>query len=69
MKKAAPATATVMAPSMMKSQRHARSPRAPSMLLVIAAAMRPEKAPEMSEPAKRYVVRTLSSLRVYQQLR
>jgi len=39
------------------------------MLLVMPAAMRPEKAPEMRDPAYRYVVRTLSSLRVYQQLR
>ncbi len=68
-KTAAMATATVMTPSIKNSHRHALKPLAPSRLPVMPAEMRPEKAPEMSEPAYRYVVRTPSSFRVYQQLR
>ena len=50
MKKAAAAITTVIAPSMMKSQRHAKIPALPSIPLVIPAAIKPEKAPEIREP-------------------
>lgn len=84
-KMAITATAIVTAPSMMNSQRleklekactkpehssyQARKPSLLSMPLVIPAAMRPEKAPERSEPEYRAAVRKPSSLRVYQALK
>jgi hypothetical protein len=67
--KAAIATAMVMTPSMRTSQRQARQPRSPSMFPVMPAEIKPEKAPEIKEPVYKYVVRTPSSCRVYQQLR
>lgn len=62
-------TKMVIAPSMMKSHRHARRPLAWSMLSVMPAAMRPENAPEIKEPEYSAAVRKPSSLRVYHALR
>ena len=50
MKKAMSAKKTVMVPSMINSQRQASMCRRPSMPLVMPAAMRPEKAPEIRDP-------------------
>ena len=50
-KKAIIATVTVMHPSIKKSHLQARKPLAPSKLPVMPAAIRPEKAPEMRDPA------------------
>ena len=50
MRNAAAAITTVIAPSIMKSQRHAKIPALPSIPPVIPAAIKPEKAPEMREP-------------------
>lgn len=50
MKKEAAAITIVIDPSMMKSQRQARSPRAPSKCALIPAVMRPENAPLIRAP-------------------
>lgn len=55
--KARKAMKMVAAPSMMKSQRQALKPRAPSMFPVMPAEIKPEKAPEMSAPEYRNAVR------------
>lgn len=47
----------VAAPSMMKSHLQALKPRVPSILPVMPAEMRPEKAPEMRAPEYRKAVR------------
>lgn len=66
-KKAPKATTTVTTPSIINSHFHARMPLAPSMLPVIPADIRPEKAPEMRAPLYRTDVLKPSSFRVYQQ--
>lgn len=50
MKYAQKARKMVMTPSIRKSQRQARHPRMPSMLPVMPADMRPEKAPAIRAP-------------------
>lgn len=64
--KAASATATVIAPSIINNHRHARNPLAPSRPYVIPAEINPENAPESKEPENIIAVRKPSSLRVYQ---
>lgn len=55
-----------MAPSTINSHRHAAIPRAPLSPLVMPAAIKPEKAPESSEPEYKRAVLLPSSFRVYQ---
>ncbi len=55
----------VMTPSIMKSQRQARRPCAPSKPLVIPAEIKPEKAPDKREPEYSRAVLNPSSLLVY----
>lgn len=68
-KMATKAITTVIHPSMMNSHLHALRPNVPSMFFVIPAAIRPEKAPEMSDPEYSIAVLNPSSFRVYHELK
>lgn len=56
---------TVIAPSIMNIHLQAASPSVPDMPAVMPALIKPEKAPERSEPEYRNAIRKASSFLVY----
>ncbi len=59
----------VITPSIMKSQRQARRPRAPSNPFVMPADIKPENAPERRDPEYRRAVLKPNSFLVYHEER
>ena len=58
-----------MTPSIMNSQRQALKPLAPSKPFVIPAEIKPENAPDSSDPEYNSAVRNPNSFRVYHELK